>query len=443
MFSSLLRRSVPAARNVFGGGRVGYAVSFGLAAVVAAASLETPALSDSASTHKSVEETLKIVKKIQADLGIPDDSAAVVAKKAPKYTAAANYPNWTKEHHSLTSKYTTPAVYEKYYGVTTPNGFTIDQVIAPAVDLPYAKVVHIGCVAGDAESYTVFADLFDPIIEEYHGYAKDAVHPTDLDYTKLKVPALDSKYILSTRIRAGRSLAGLPLPPAASRAARRETESLIVQGLNSLQGELSGKYYGLLSMTEEENESLIKQHFLFENPDAWTISGGFGRDWPDCRGIYLNTNKTFLVWVNEEDHMRIISMQKGADFVAVFKRFVDACNAIEASLKANGVSFAHSAHLGYITTCPTNLGTGLRASVHVKLPLLGKVAGFDKYAKGLGLQVRGQGGEKDYAYTGVFDVSNRHRLGYSEVQLVQTMLDGIEKLIELEKKLEAGETVTL
>ncbi len=58
-------------------------------------------------------------------------------------------------------------------------------------------------------------------------------------------------------------------------------------------------------------------------------------------------------------------------------------------------------------------------------------------------QIRNQGGERDTTYSGVFDVSNRHRLGYSEVQLVQTMLDGLQKLIELEKKLEAGETVTL
>ena len=58
-------------------------------------------------------------------------------------------------------------------------------------------------------------------------------------------------------------------------------------------------------------------------------------------------------------------------------------------------------------------------------------------------QIRNQGGERDTTYSGVFDVSNRHRLGYSEVQLVQTMLDGLEKLIALEKKLEAGETVTL
>jgi len=436
MFSKFAARALPAARSFVASGRV--ATFLTVAAAVTATVATDSVIHADGSTNAKIAETLEIVKRIQSDLGITESTPA-----KPKYTPADNYPNWTKYHNSLTSKYLTPAVYAQLFDKVTPNGFTIDKVIAPAIDLPYAKKISIGCVAGDAESYTVFSDLFDPIIEEYHTYPKDAIHPTDLDYTKLKVPELDSKYILSTRIRAGRSLKGLPLPPLASRAARRETEKLIVTGLNSLEGELAGKYYSLMTMTEEENESLVKQHFLFENPDEWTIAGGFGRDWPDCRGIFLNTNKTFLVWVNEEDHMRIISMQKGADFVQVFKRFVDAANAVERSLKASGLGFAHTPHLGYITTCPTNLGTGLRASVHVKLPLLGKVPGFQKYATSLGLQVRGQGGEKDYSYTGVFDVSNRFRLGYSEVVLVQTMLDGIAKLIELEKKLEKGETVSL
>jgi len=387
------------------------------------------------STHGALEETLRIVKKIQADLGIAD-------APAPKYSADDNYPNWTPAHKSLCAKYLTREVYRELAHKKTPLGFTLDAAIQPAIDMPHAPHVSIGVSAGDADSYEVFAPLFDKVIEDYHSYPKDRSHPTDLDYTKLRVPDLDAKYILSTRIRGGRSVAGLPLPPLASRAARRETERLISTALNGLTGDLKGKYYPLNGMTDADNDRLVHDHFLFENPGPYEMEAGFGRDWPDNRGIFHNDSKTFLVWVNEEDHMRIISMQKGADVTQVFRRFVDACNAVEASLKANNASFAHSKHLGYITTCPTNLGTGLRASVHAKLPLLGKVPGFQNYAKSLGLQIRNQGGERDTTYSGVFDVSNRHRLGYSEVELVQKMLDGLEHLIALEKKLEAGETVT-
>jgi creatine kinase/arginine kinase len=91
------------------------------------------------------------------------------------------------------------------------------------------------------------------------------------------------------------------------------------------------------------------------------------RDWPEGRGIFHNDAKTFLVWVNEEDQLRIISMQQGADLHAVFERLSRACAHIEKVVK-----FSHDNHLGYITSCPTNLGTALRASVHIRVPKLAK-----------------------------------------------------------------------
>merc|ERR1712146_860922 len=87
----------------------------------------------------------------------------------------------------------------------------------------------------------------------------------------------------------------------------------------------------------------------------------------------------------------------------------------------------------------SNLGTGMRASVHVKLPLLGRLPGWKTWAKSnLGVQIRGRGGEKDHSFTGVFDVSNFQRLGKNEVQLIDLMLNGVGELIKIEKELEAG-----
>ena len=94
---------------------------------------------------------------------------------------------------------------------------------------------------------------------------------------------------------------------------------------------------------------------------------GLNRDWPNGRGIYHNADKTFLVWINEEDELRIISMQPGADIKAVFDRLCRACNEI-----SKIVAFSYDEKYGFITSCPTNLGTALRASVHIRLPKLGK-----------------------------------------------------------------------
>jgi len=129
---------------------------------------------------------------------------------------------------------------------------------------------------------------------------------------------------------------------------------------------LKGKYYSLAKMTPEEKKQLTDDHFLFKGGDKYLESSGLEREWPEARGIFHNDAKTFLVWVNEEDQLRIISMQNGSDIKEVFERLARGVNEVEKIAK-----FAHDDHLGYITSCPTNLGTGMRASVHIKLPKLG------------------------------------------------------------------------
>ena len=132
-------------------------------------------------------------------------------------------------------------------------------------------------------------------------------------------------------------------------------------------GELEGTYYPLNGMSKEDQNQLIADHFLFKEGDRFLAAAGLNRDWPSGRGIFHNKDKTFLTWVNEEDQLRIISMQPGSDILAVFRRLSVAAREIEKVAK-----FAHDDHLCYITSCPTNCGTALRASVHIKLPKLMK-----------------------------------------------------------------------
>ena len=123
---------------------------------------------------------------------------------------------------------------------------------------------------------------------------------------------------------------------------------------------------------------------------------GMERDWPEGRGIFHNAAKTFLVWVNEEDQLRIISMQKGGDVKGVFERLAKGIKAVGESVKAeSGKDFQISPKFGYIHSCPTNLGTGMRASVHVDLPGWTKdsVDALKARCDGMGLQPRGTKGE--------------------------------------------------
>lgn len=290
----------------------------------------------------------------------------------------------------------------------------------------------------------MFADLLDPVIEARHnGYGKDARHKTDLNPENLVGgDDLDPDFVLSSRVRTGRSIRGLALPPYCTRAERREVEKVVVEALDTLTGNLQGKYYPLNKMTAQEQDQLIDDHFLFDKPvSPLLLSAGMARDWPDARGIWHNSEKTVLVWVNEEDHTRVISMQKGGNMKEVFTRFCQSLQQIEDAMKKEGKEFMWNEHLGFILTCPSNLGTGLRAGVHVKLPLLAKDARFDDVLKALRLQKRGTGGVDTASTDGTFDVSNLDRLGFSEVELVQKVVDGVKLLVEMEKRLMKGESI--
>ncbi|KAG9341312.1 hypothetical protein JZ751_019416 [Albula glossodonta] len=330
------------------------------------------------------------------------------------YPPSAEYPDLRKHNNCMASQLT-PAIYAKLCCKTTPNGFSLDEAIQTGVDNPgHPFIKTVGMVAGDEESYEIRAGQFD------------------------------DRYVLSSRVRTGRSIRGLSLPPACTRAERREVERVVVDALAGLKGELEGRYYGLSQMTEQEQQQLIDDHFLFDKPVSPLLTcAGMARDWPDARGIWHNNQKTFLVWVNEEDHTRVISMEKGGNMKRVFERFCKGLKEVERLIMDKGWEFMWNERLGYILTCPSNLGTGLRAGVHINLPHLGKDPRFPKILENLRLQKRGTGGVDTAAVGTTFDISNLDRLGQSEVQLVQTVIDGVNYLIECEKKLEKGQDIRI
>uniref|UniRef100_A0A3B3RX67 Creatine kinase S-type, mitochondrial n=1 Tax=Paramormyrops kingsleyae TaxID=1676925 RepID=A0A3B3RX67_9TELE len=299
------------------------------------------------------------------------DSANVTAQEKTKlYPPSADFPD-LRQHNNCMASALTPAIYSKLRDKCTPSGWTLDQCIQTGVDNPgHPFIKTVGMVAGDEETYEVFADIFDPVIKDRHnGYdPRRMKHPTDLDSSK--------------------------------------------------------------------------DHFLFDKPVSPLLTcAGMARDWPDARGIWHNNEKTFLIWVNEEDHTRVISMEKGGNMKRVFERFCRGLKEVEHLIQERGWEFMWNERLGYILTCPSNLGTGLRAGVHVRLPLLGKDTRFSKILDNLRLQKRGTGGVDTAAVGDVFDISNNDRLGKSEVELVQLLIDGVNYLIECEKKLEKGQEI--
>merc|ERR1712166_785330 len=189
------------------------------------------------------------------------------------------------------------------------------------------------------------------------------------------------------------------------------------------------------------SQALVDEHIMFKDmaADTYLASAGIASDWPHGRGCYVSDDREFIIWVGEEDHLRIMCMQKGAVLNEVFDRLH---NALEAVNEIEGLEFAHSEQYGMVTSCPTNLGTGMRASVHIPIPNLtsdGTDAKAKEICKPLGLSVRGTGGEHTpIGADGTCDISPSARFCITEAQIITALYNGLKLLKEEEAK--AGES---
>nr|O15989.1 RecName: Full=Arginine kinase; Short=AK [Turbo cornutus]BAA22870.1 arginine kinase [Turbo cornutus] len=296
----------------------------------------------------------------------------------------------------------------------------------------------VGIYACDPDAYTVFANVLDEVIKDYHKVDKlDHPEPDMGNFEDPGFGDLDPSgdFIVSTRVRVGRSHDSYGFPPVLSKDQIVKMEGDTKAAFEKFSGELAGKYYPLEGMSREESKQLTADHFLFKDDDRFLRDAGGYNNWPSGRGIFFNNNKTFLVWVNEEDHLRLISMQKGGNLAAVYRRL---CQAIT-TMQNSGLSFAKREGLGYLTFCPSNLGTALRASVHMKVPnLAAKADEFKAICEKYNIQARGIHGEHTESEGGVYDLSNKRRLGLTEYQAVMEMKTGVEEILKREKELEGA-----
>lgn len=335
---------------------------------------------------------------------------------------------------SLLKKHLTRELFVQLKGLKTSMGSTL-------LDCIQSGLTHhssgVGIYAADTDAYTTFADLFDPVIEEYHvGFGRDAIQGEAYwgDPTQLVTIDPDEKYVISTRVRCGRSLDQKPLQPRMTEPQYVEVMNEARHTLENLEGELKGTFHELMAMPTELQIKLVNEHFLFKSGDKYLEAARAVRYWPVGRAIYYNEDKTFLVWINEEDHFRFISMQPGGDLATIYQRLITAVEKCGETLK-----FARHPRLGFVTLCPTNLGTTLRASVHIRLPMLhGEMDRLLETAARYNLQVRGTGGEHTDAVDSIFDVSNKRRIGLTEFEAVQEMCNGIAEIIKLEQELEGA-----
>jgi protein arginine kinase len=148
------------------------------------------------------------------------------------------------------------------------------------------------------------------------------------------------------------------------------------------------------------------------------------------RGVCVGPGERLAVMINEEDHLRIQSVVAGFDLAGALRQAVDVDRAIEAR-----VDYAVSAERGYLTACPTNVGTGLRASVLIHLPglvLAGEIRKVHRAVAEMGMAVRGWFGEGSQALGDFHQISNQRKLGWTEEETVEALANVARRILDLE-----------
>lgn len=331
------------------------------------------------------------------------------------------------EHKSLVEKHLPPLLWE-WSSKQTSHGTSFYDCISSAVKNPKSNV---GLYAPDPEVYDTFPELFHKVIGEYHNVNVEelkSVHDLGNSDDLVELPNDYKEKVKSTRVRVGRTVKGYPMQAKLTREKRVELAGKIEEALKLLDGELAGTYYPLNKMSPDEKSQLIEEHILFNDAEDKCLADANGYDdWPNGRGIFYNKDKTFIVWVNEEDHIRIISMQEGASLKEVWARLCKGIKAMQEKLE-----FECHDKFGYLTFCPTNIGTGLRASVHVAVPLVAERGKLKELCAANHLQPRGVDGEHTESKGGVYDISNKIRIGRTEWDLINDMWNGVKIILDAE-----------
>lgn len=214
---------------------------------------------------------------------------------------------------------------------------------------------------------------------------------------------LDSPVVLSSRIRLARNLDKAPFPHALPQAEAKQIEHKLAQVLREVQiGKQTLTYLSLSQLSDIEQQVLIEKHLVSPaliNSDI-------------AAGVALAEDHSLAVMVNEEDHLRLQVLLPGNSLRETYHLANELDDALEQEL-----DFAYREAQGYLTSCPTNVGTGLRASVMVHLPALTMTNQVQQVLGALthlGLAIRGLYGEGSQAFGHIFQISNQITLGKSE-----------------------------
>lgn len=233
----------------------------------------------------------------------------------------------------------------------------------------------------------------------------------------------DSDVVVSTRIRLARNLANFPFTSRANPHQKSETEAKVREAFAKADLAVRPKYLNVTTLPALDRQFLVERQ-LISRELANVLEGP--------RGVAFDDRETVSIMVNEEDHLRLQVLRSGLSLDEAWEEIDKVDDALEAKLV-----YAFHDQFGYLTACPTNVGTGMRASVMLHLPALGITKQIEKVFRALqkiNLVVRGLYGEGSRASGDLYQISNQVTLGKSETRVLTEIREVIAMILQYERQ---------
>jgi len=232
----------------------------------------------------------------------------------------------------------------------------------------------------------------------------------------------ESDIVISSRIRLARNLADFPFVGQAAEADRRRIEEVLKNAVLGMEDASRLLYIEVDDLTGVDRQFLVERHLISrEHAESQGV-----------RAVAIDGGERFSVMINEEDHLRIQVMQSGLSLDETWAQISQIDDHVESK-----VTYAFHEKLGYLTACPTNVGTGMRVSVMLHLPALVLTRQIEKVFRSLqkiSLAVRGLYGEGSQAMGDFYQISNQVTLGRSEADLIKQVHDIVPVIVDYERQ---------
>ena len=344
------------------------------------------------------QEEVQEVRKASTD----DSAADIRPSEIPKA-----FPKFPEGSRALVVKYLTEELWDRFLNIKT----RLDHDLSECISVTLEKSENeIGIFAADGESYEIYKEVFLPVIEELHGWSRESAHQSQVDPDKFSCVNLDeeAEVIKSMVLSVERNLLGFSFPIALSGEERISVQRKVQEILDP---------YVDSSLTKIDDSRVGEADTnILENFNKKYLGTEFCREWPEGRGVVITDD--LLVAVNLENHVQISSRVNNGDLEFIWKKVMTLAQSLNNR-------FEFSSSLGYLTSSPESLGTGLVIKISLYVPELIRENREFNFK-----DVKSERVGED-----IVVISNAKSIGVLESDIVMVVQDAAKKIVEEEKKI--------